>query len=199
MADRFMSGQSTNKYEIPLPTEVSEKMAQIGSGITNVYEETKRLTEQLAKSQERTQNQIQHVEMKCESYYQNVIQKYDIVRAWYDQNHMTTEHVNRQFGFLICHLARSRFVRFLNFFFNWFHICIFEDQFGSEYRHDQYYALVYITDYDFREECCNVKRGSKEWKAARKRYIKNDREMLKEHLKKIKPLGYTLSNIKFRF
>ena len=192
MADRFRSGQVTDKFEVPLPTHVATQikgMQSIQAGHIKDLEDYK----------EEVNKRFIEAEQTEVNRFNEVVNDYTPAKKWVDEHKMTTVHTNQQFGFFICKLAKNPIIRFLNYFFHWFHLIVYRTEYWSSYKHDKYYVMVTISEYDSSTWMCGSDYMSKEWKRRRREHYKNERDILRRDLKRIKPEGYKLSNMHFRF
>ena len=192
MPDRFVSGQTTSKFEVPLPTKVADTIHSYGV----VQAATVNMVEELKKD---VNKRFDDIKSETTLRFDDIYNYFEPTKEWVMGNYGTTDHVNYSFGVLICKLASNPIVRFLNRFFHWFNLSIFQNNMWSSYRHDKYYVLVTISDYEHNPDICGLDYKSKRWKARLRENYKYKQKYLKRDLRQIKSEGYKLSNMHFRF
>lgn len=189
--DRFASGQTTNKFEVPLPADISNAMEEFASIQKGQIEEVRELKESVNK-------QFSEMNETYSKLYYETNSRIDPVIQWHKECSTSVQYHDIQISNLIRFMASNALIRFLNFHvFHWFTIMIAENRYPMHGNHDKYYAYITFVCPD--EETWFGHYGSAEYKKNRKKAFKEQYKTLKTHLKEIKSEGYNLSNIRFRF
>lgn len=189
--DRFASGQTTSKFEVPLPANISNTMEEFASIQKGQIEEVRELKESVNK-------QFSELNETYSKLYNETNSRIDPVIQWHRECSTSVQYHDIQISNLIRFMASNALIRFLNFHvFHWFTIMIAENRYPMHGNHDKYYAYITLVCPD--EETWFGHYGSAEYKKNRKKAFKEQYKTLKTHLKEIKSEGYNLSNIRFRF
>lgn len=184
--DRFASGQTTNKFEVPLPSNISVDIANIQAACK---EDIERLAADM-------NNQFTYFENNTANNFQQLEIRMAPLLAWHKQFGDTISYHDMHFANFIRLVVSNPIIRFLNFhILHWFTITITENRYPMPSQHDKYYAYIYFSNPEQFIDTYGYEAHKKEMCEA----FTCNYKVMKTHLKKIKAEGYTLSNIRFRF